>query len=50
MNSEQIILREWILPHNSIPKRLNQKGTALVSFPQTSLNLIGCEFIGNETD
>ena len=50
LNSGGIILRECVLTLKSIPKRLKQKFAALVSFPQTSLNLIGCEFIGNETD
>ena len=50
LNSGGIILRECTLTLKSIPNRLNQKFSAVVSFPQTSINLIGCEFLGNETD
>jgi hypothetical protein len=50
LNSGGIILRECQLTLRSIPNRLNQKFSAVVTFPQTSINLIGCEFIGNETD
>ena len=50
MNSGGVILRECTLSLKSIPNKLNQKFAALVSFPGTSVNLIGCEFIGNETD
>lgn len=50
VNSGGVILRECILSLKSIPNKLNQKFTSLVSFPSTSVNLIGCEFIGNETD
>lgn len=50
LNSGGIILRECQLTLRSIPNRLNQKFSAVVTFPGTSINLIGCEFIGNETD
>jgi len=50
LNSGGVILRECQLTLKSIPNGLNQKFAALVSFPGTSLNLIGCEFIGNESD
>jgi hypothetical protein len=50
VNSGGVILRECVLSLKSIPNKLNQKFTSLVSFPSTSVNLIGCEFIGNETD
>ena len=50
VNSGGVILRECTLSLKSIPNKLNQKFAALVSFPGTSVNLIGCEFIGNETD
>lgn len=50
VNAGGLVLRECILSLKSIPKRLKQKFTALVTFPHSSLNLIGCDFIGNETD
>lgn len=50
INSGGVILRECVLTLKSIPNRLNQKFTALISFPGSSVNLIGCDFIGNETD
>mmetsp|Transcript_42070 Transcript_42070/g.64494 ORF Transcript_42070/g.64494 Transcript_42070/m.64494 type:complete len:111 (+) Transcript_42070:650-982(+) len=50
INSGGVILRECTLTLKSIPNHLNQKFVALVSFPSSSFNLIGCEFIGNETD
>ena len=50
VNSGGIILRECIISMKSLPNKLNQKFCSVVSFPQTSLNLIGCDFIGNETD
>ena len=50
LNSGGVILRECELTLKSIPNGLNQKFSALVSFPHTSLNLIGCEFLGNEQD
>ena len=50
VNSGGVIMRECVLTLKSIPNRLNQKFTALISFPSPSINLIGCDFIGNETD
>lgn len=50
VNSGGVILRECVLSLKSIPNKLNQKFAAVVSFPQTSVNFIGCDFIGNETD
>jgi len=50
VNSGGVILRECTLTLKSIPNRLNQKFAALVGFPTTSINLINCDFIGNETD
>ena len=50
INSGGVILRECVISLKSIPNRLNQKFSACVSFPQTSLNFIGCDFIGNETN
>jgi len=50
VNSGGVIMRECVLTLKSIPNRLNQKFTALISFPSSSINLIGCDFIGNETD
>jgi hypothetical protein len=50
VNSGGVILRECTLSLKSIPNKLNQKFVTVVSFPSTSVNLIGCEFIGNETD
>jgi uncharacterized protein YjbI with pentapeptide repeats len=50
VNSGGLILRECVLTLKSIPNYLNQKFVALITFPGSSLNLIGCDFIGNETD
>jgi len=50
LNSGGIILRECVITLKSIPNRLNQKFAAIVTFPQTTYNFIGCDFIGNETD
>ena len=50
LNSGGVILKECVLTLKSIPNRLNQKFAAVVAFPQTSFNFIGCDFIGNETD
>lgn len=50
LNSGGVILRECVISLITIPNRLNQKFTAMITFPQTSINLIGCEFVGNETD
>lgn len=50
INSGGLILRECVLTLKSIPNRLNQKFAALVGFPGSSINMIGCDFIGNETD
>lgn len=50
INSGGLILKECILTLKGIPNRLKQKFAAVVSFPQTTFNFIGCDFIGNETD
>ena len=50
VNSGGIILRECLITLKSIPNKLKQKFAGLVSFPQTNLNLVGCDFIGNETN
>lgn len=50
VNAGGVILRECVLSLKSIPKRLKQKFTTLVTFPHASANLIGCDFVGNETD
>ena len=50
INQGGVILRECTLTLKSIPNRLNQKFVAFISFPGSSFNLIGCDFIGNETD
>jgi hypothetical protein len=50
VNSGGVIIRECTLTLKSIPNHLNQKFVSLISFPHSSLNLIGCDFIGNESD
>ena len=50
VNSGGIILRECLITLKSIPNKLKQKFAGIVSFPQTNLNLVGCDFIGNETN
>ena len=50
LNSGGIILRECVITMKSLINKLKQKFCSVVTFPQTSLNLIGCDFIGNETD
>ncbi len=50
VNSGGCIIRECFITLKSIPNKLNQKFTAIVAFPESSINLIGCEIIGNETD
>jgi hypothetical protein len=50
INSGGVILRECVISLNTIPNTLKQKFVAIVAFPQTSYNFIGCQFIGNEKD
>jgi hypothetical protein len=50
INSGGVIVRESVINIKSIPNRLKQKFASVVSFPQTSINFIGCDFIGNETN
>ena len=50
VNSGGVIVRECVLTLKSIPNNLNQKFVAMICFPGTSLNLVGCDIIGNETD
>jgi hypothetical protein len=50
INSGGVVIRECVLTLKSIPNHLKQKFVSLICFPHSSINLIGCEFVGNETD
>ena len=50
LNSGGIILKECVISLNTIPNNLKQKFSAIVTFPQTTYNLVNCDFIGNEKD
>jgi hypothetical protein len=50
INSGGVVVRESVITVKSIPNRLKQKFASVISFPQSSMNFIGCDFIGNETN
>ena len=43
-------MRNCLISLRSLPKNLNQKIPALVSLPNTKVNLVNCEFMGNDTN
>lgn len=45
-----LILRNCLISLRSLPKNLNTKVPALVALPNTKINLVNCEFMGNENN
>jgi len=48
VNRGGLILRGCLISLSSMPKNLKQKVPCLVSFPNTRVNIVQCEFKGNE--
>jgi hypothetical protein len=45
-----LILRDCLLTLRGMPKNIKQKIPCLVTFPNTKINLVNCEFMGNDSN
>lgn len=45
-----LVMRNCLVSLRSLPKNLIQRVPSLVALPNTSVNIINCEFMGNEHD
>ena len=43
-----LVMRNCLVSLRSLPKNLIQRVPSLVALPNTSVNIINCEFMGNE--
>ena len=48
VRSGGLILRNCLLSLRSLPKNLKFKVASLVAMPQTQVNMVNCEFMGND--
>ena len=45
-----LILRDCLLTLRGMPKNIKTKVPCLVTFPKTKINLVNCEFMGNDAN
>jgi hypothetical protein len=45
-----LILRNCLISLRSLPKNLNTKVPCLVSLPNSRVNIVNCEFMGNDNN